>query len=250
MTTGLQDIPLDLIDGSPFETRERIETLLSVETLGVLSPPLVRPKRNGRFELVAGHRRIASLRAGGESSALCKVVDLDDEDAAVALYQDNADREGLSDFALGEFFQRFMHRFGVSTREAANRLDVDHGTIVRCVGIVETFKLVVAPATVKVDADAYKSVITEHKFKEANKLPEAKKLKSLAQIAENGLSTSETRALVSSVQKGEAPGRAANRIILARETRRAEAYGERKRRVECPTCQGKGWILSREGRNE
>ena len=44
----------------PFKVREdeEMEALVeSVKTFGVLNPAIVRPHRNGRYEMISGHRR-------------------------------------------------------------------------------------------------------------------------------------------------------------------------------------------------
>jgi len=57
------DVPLSLIDGfpnHPFKVRmnaEMMEMVESVKQYGVLVPGLIRPKEDGRYEMVAGHRR-------------------------------------------------------------------------------------------------------------------------------------------------------------------------------------------------
>ena len=59
----VQEIALDLIDdfpGHPFHVRqdEAMQTMVeSIRKAGVLTPAVVRPKDDGRYELVSGHRR-------------------------------------------------------------------------------------------------------------------------------------------------------------------------------------------------
>ena len=61
--TKIRDIRLDLIDEFPdhpykVQDDEDMERLVeSIKTHGVITPALVRPKEDGRYELVAGHRR-------------------------------------------------------------------------------------------------------------------------------------------------------------------------------------------------
>ena len=59
----VQEIPIDQIDdfpNHPFKVRmdENMEhTAESVKQYGVLVPAIVRPKADGRYEMVSGHRR-------------------------------------------------------------------------------------------------------------------------------------------------------------------------------------------------
>lgn len=59
----VEDIPIDLIDdfpNHPFKVRmdgAMARLVESVGQYGVLEPCLIRPKQDGRYEMVAGHRR-------------------------------------------------------------------------------------------------------------------------------------------------------------------------------------------------
>src|SRR4030042_1848982 len=46
----------------------------SIRKVGLLNPPLVARNEKGRFDIVAGYRRILALKALGESKVLCKEV--------------------------------------------------------------------------------------------------------------------------------------------------------------------------------
>lgn len=66
------DVPLDLIDSSPknhYSMSEIEELATSIETVGLLQYPLMRQKPNGRYELIAGHRRIAAIRMLAQDDA-------------------------------------------------------------------------------------------------------------------------------------------------------------------------------------
>ena len=87
---GVRMIPLDRIEPNPDQPRmEFDETSLdelaaSIREHGVLQPILVRPREQGRYQLVAGERRWrASKRAGLESiPALIEEIDDDKKKSA------------------------------------------------------------------------------------------------------------------------------------------------------------------------
>ncbi len=66
-TGELQEIGLDLIDPNPnnfFEVEEDITDLKeSIELNGLLQPPVVTPSEDGRYRLIAGHRRHKALKS-------------------------------------------------------------------------------------------------------------------------------------------------------------------------------------------
>ena len=67
----------------------------SVKQYGVLVPALVRPKRSGGYEMVAGHRRktAADLAGLAEILALCET--LTDEEATIIMVDSNLQREQI-----------------------------------------------------------------------------------------------------------------------------------------------------------
>lgn len=59
----------------PFQVRDDDEMdkmVDSIKEYGVMTPAIVRPRQDGGYEIVAGHRRChASQRAGVETTAIC-----------------------------------------------------------------------------------------------------------------------------------------------------------------------------------
>ncbi|MEG2189179.1 MAG: ParB/RepB/Spo0J family partition protein, partial [Christensenella sp.] len=95
------EIPLEKIadnPDNPFQVRdddEMAQMTESVKKYGILNPALVRPKKNGDYELVAGHRRkFAGIKAG-LSLLPCIVRNLTDDEAAIAMVDSNLQRENI-----------------------------------------------------------------------------------------------------------------------------------------------------------
>lgn len=81
-------VPLDMLDASPenLYSMNGIEELAaSIEMVGLLQPPLIRKKPNGRYAVIAGHRRRAALKmlveGGNEEykTIPCVLVQHDDD---------------------------------------------------------------------------------------------------------------------------------------------------------------------------
>ena len=62
---------------------------------GVLVPGLVRPKQDGSYEMVAGHRRKMASRLAGKADMDCIVRELTDEEAIIIMVDSNLQREQL-----------------------------------------------------------------------------------------------------------------------------------------------------------
>lgn len=97
----VQEIPIDQIDdfpNHPFKVRmddSMMEMADSVKQHGILVPAIVRPKENGHYEMVAGHRRKLACTLIAKLQLPCIVRDLTDEEATVIMVDSNLQREQL-----------------------------------------------------------------------------------------------------------------------------------------------------------
>lgn len=67
----------------------------SIAEYGVMVPALVRPKANGGYEMIAGHRRKFAARQAGETHLPCIVRELTDEEATIIMVDSNLQRETI-----------------------------------------------------------------------------------------------------------------------------------------------------------
>lgn len=97
----VEEISLDLIDdfpNHPFKVRmdeSMTEMADSIKQYGVLVPAIVRQKEDGRYEMVAGHRRKAAWELAGKTKIPCVVRDLTLEEAVVVMVDSNLQREQI-----------------------------------------------------------------------------------------------------------------------------------------------------------
>lgn len=98
---AVMDIPLTEISefpNHPFKVRmdENMQEMVdSVRQYGVLVPALVRPKSEGGYEMVAGHRRMKASELAGNATISCIVRDLSDDEAIIVMVDSNLQREKL-----------------------------------------------------------------------------------------------------------------------------------------------------------
>jgi len=97
----IMEIPLSQISdfpNHPFKVKmdESMSDLVeSVKSYGVLSPVIVRPKDNGEYEMIAGHRRKRASELAGKDSIKCIVQDVTDDEAIILMVDSNLQREQL-----------------------------------------------------------------------------------------------------------------------------------------------------------
>lgn len=110
-----QMIPVDAILSMPFQIRqskdEDPELIETVQQLGVVQPIIVRVKESGRYELVAGSRRLAAAKAAHLPVVPCVVKVLTDREAMEIQYVENDQRKDLTDLERGRWLRELMRRF-------------------------------------------------------------------------------------------------------------------------------------------
>lgn len=95
----VRNIALSEIDGfeeHPFKIKDDEEMQRLVESIrdyGVLIPAIARPKENGRYELVSGHRRKAACEVLGIETLPVIVREMSREEAVIAMVDSNVQRE-------------------------------------------------------------------------------------------------------------------------------------------------------------
>ena len=94
----IRDIPISEIDefpDHPFKVlmNEDMEQLVeSVKRNGVMTPAIVRPKEDGRYELISGHRRKKACELAGLETLKCEVKELTRDEAIIIMVESNLQR--------------------------------------------------------------------------------------------------------------------------------------------------------------
>ena len=91
--TELHDFP-----NHPFKVRDdeaMQETAESIRQYGVLVPAIVRPREDGGYEIIAGHRRRHGSELAGLSAMPCIVRQMDNDTATILMVDSNIQRENI-----------------------------------------------------------------------------------------------------------------------------------------------------------
>ena len=97
----VRDIPLEDIyefPNHPFKVKmdeKMMEMVESVRQYGVLVPAIVRPKEDGTYEMVAGHRRRMASELAERQDMPCLVRELTDDEATIIMVDSNLQREEI-----------------------------------------------------------------------------------------------------------------------------------------------------------
>ena len=71
------------------------EMVKSVKEYGVILPVIVRPKEDGTYEMISGHRRKRACELAGIKQIRCIVKDLTDDEATILMVDSNIQREEI-----------------------------------------------------------------------------------------------------------------------------------------------------------
>ena len=94
----IEEIPVKIIDQfpkHPYKVKDDEDMLALMESIkenGVLTPATVRKKKDGRYEMLSGHRRLRACRKLGMETLRCEVVDLDKNEATIFMVDSNLQR--------------------------------------------------------------------------------------------------------------------------------------------------------------
>jgi ParB family chromosome partitioning protein len=125
------DAARDTID--PDKVRELAE---SIRSTGLLQPILVRPI-NGRYEIVAGHRRWLAHRLIGEVKIKAIVRELNDDEVEIIRCVENDQREDLNPIEKAKGYHRLWVKFGMTQEQIAQKMGRSRDTIIRFLKLLE-----------------------------------------------------------------------------------------------------------------
>jgi ParB family chromosome partitioning protein len=130
-----REIPLDLIDNNPFQTRSKFneeqlaELAASIAANGVVQPVLVRPISSGRFQLIAGERRWRASKLAGKTTVPAILRQVSDEQAMEITIVENLQRADLNPMEQARAFERLSREFHMTQEQMAQRTGKDRATV-------------------------------------------------------------------------------------------------------------------------
>jgi len=197
-SAGLEQVPVDLIDPNPFQPRSAFpeETLRelaeSIRSSGVLQPILVR-RVDGKFQLIAGERRLRAARMAGLQAVPAVIRDLGDRETLELAVTENVMREDLNPIEVAHAYDSLQERFQLSHEEIAARIGINRSTVsntLRLLGLPEQIQNMVANGDVS--AGHARALLGLQSADRQNELAQL--------IAKRGLSVRQVESIVASAQ--------------------------------------------------
>lgn len=132
---GLDEIGLGLIETNPFQPRTRFEEeslrelASSIRELGIIQPVIVRPKDDGRYQLIAGERRFRAAEMIGLETIPAYIRVADDQGLLEMALVENIQREDLDAIEVAISFQRLMDECNLTQENLSERVGKNRSTI-------------------------------------------------------------------------------------------------------------------------
>jgi len=107
----------------------------SIKAQGIAQPILVR-MRKGRYELVAGERRLRAAKLAGLTTVPCIIKDFNDEESLELALIENLQRENLNPIDEAEGYHRLALEFKLTQEEIAKKVGKNRSTVANMLRIL------------------------------------------------------------------------------------------------------------------
>lgn len=172
-----------------FDFDELIGLAESIRNNGLLQPLTVRPAEDGKFELIAGERRLIAARMVGLSKIPCILMDIDDEKSALFSLIENIQRQNLGFFEEAIAINKLSKDFGLSREAISKKLGKAQSTIAN--------KLRLLGLTEEEQQKIVKEGLTERHARALLRLDDSKlRLRALNIIADKHLTVAESERMI------------------------------------------------------
>jgi ParB family chromosome partitioning protein len=193
---------------SPYQPREQFheeklgELIASIREKGVIQPILVRSVSEGKYELIAGERRLRAVMNLNMERIPALIKDVDDLDALELSLIENIQREELNPIEEAHAFKRLGDEFGFTQEQIGQAIGKDRSTI------ANTLRLLLLPRQIQ-EALAAGAISMGHARALLALESERTQLRCCEKIMRRKLSVRQAEQLVKQV--GAAPRRPAER---------------------------------------
>lgn len=117
---------------SMYDENKKQEVKESIEKFGVLTPIIVRPIDNEKYEIIAGHNRVECSKKLGKESIPAKIMNIDDDDATLIMIDTNlCSRDKISPIEKGRAYKLKLEILKKKTQELLDSSNVDGDSLIR-----------------------------------------------------------------------------------------------------------------------
>ncbi|MGC3969913.1 MAG: ParB/RepB/Spo0J family partition protein [Pirellulales bacterium] len=141
-TDGLLRLALHEIEANPFQPRREFDEAeidalaASIRSHGLIQPVAVR-RVAGRYQLIAGERRVRAAAKAGWSEVPARLIEADDRLAAELAIVENLQRKDLNPLEKALSFRQYIEHYSCTQEDLAARLQVNRSTVANFIRLLE-----------------------------------------------------------------------------------------------------------------
>ncbi|MHC1732738.1 MAG: ParB/RepB/Spo0J family partition protein [Bacteroidales bacterium] len=196
-------IEINSIDANPFQPRLRFdnqsleELAASIRQLGIVVPLTVRETGDGRYQLIAGERRLRAARMAGLTHVPAYIRTADDTAMLEMALVENIQREDLDAIEVAITYQRLTEECNLTQEQLSDRVGKQRSTV------ANYMRLLRLPAEIQLGI-RNRNLSMGHARTLVNIEDPAKQIKVFYHIIEEDLSVRATEELVRHLQSAAA----------------------------------------------
>lgn len=141
--SGMLELPILDIERSPYQPRrdfaeeELRELAESLKNSGLVQPPTVRKNSAGKYELIAGERRLRAALLAGWRKIRVTLIEADDLTAAAMTTTENLQREDLNPIEEAISYKTLQDSFGLTQQDVAEKVGKARATVANALRLLE-----------------------------------------------------------------------------------------------------------------
>lgn len=201
---GSSEISVNQIQQNPYQPRKHFDAdqiaslSASVREHGILQPLVVR-EVDGRYQLIAGERRLRAAQEAGLTKVPVRVVDFNDQQVIEAALVENIQRADLNPIEKAQGFKEYLDRFNLSHDQLAQRLGLARSTITNLINLLDLAPEVVEGVRLNQVSEAHAKLLKGIKSRD-------KQIAMFKQIVAMGLSVKAAEAMIRDSKEGGTGG--------------------------------------------
>lgn len=241
-------LPVGEIEPNPAQPRRRFDQgelralAESIKENGLLQPITVRAVEPGRYELIAGERRLEASKLAGRAEIAAIVVQADRRRSATLALLENLQRANLTYFEEAAGYAALIREYGYTQEALAKRLGIAQPTVankLRLLALGEDERRVLE-----------ENGLGERHARTLLRLDPSLRMEALRLIVERRCNAEQTEALVGRLIEEKRPRVPVARAKPLRDARlfvntmdkTVAAIRRMGIRVECTQSRGEGWV--------
>ena len=140
---GIVELRILDIERSPYQPRrdfrdeELRELAESLKNSGLVQPPTVRRNAAGKYELIAGERRLRAALLAGWQKIKVNLIEADELTAAAMTTTENINREDLNPIEEAVSYRTLQEKFNLTQADVAEKVGRGRATVANAVRLLE-----------------------------------------------------------------------------------------------------------------